>query len=213
MTGLREKQKKRREDNILNAATKLIEIKGWENTSIEEVAAEAEVGVATIYNYFGSKLDLIMAIFNRYGDEQIEAGKKVINNRAAYVVDGLASLYSAYIDGMAHHFGRKLMQEFFTIGLSREFSFGKDIMPLKMRFIEQMKELVELYYRDGQICEDISMEEAAMLSYSAVSVPLMLYVVLPDMALNDAKKAMHRNLELIYRGLSANLHKVEGELT
>jgi AcrR family transcriptional regulator len=213
MPGLREKQKKRREGNILDAATRLIEAKGWENTSMEEVAAQAEVGVATVYNYFGSKLDLVQAIFARYADEQIKAGRQVINNRPADVVDGMTSLFSAYIDGMALRFGRRLMQEFFTIGLSRQFSFGKDIMPVKMRFIEQVGELVEIYRQDGQICRDVSIEEAAMLSYAAVSVPLMLYVVLSDVALDDAKKAMHRNLQLIFRGLALNSHLVEGEVT
>jgi AcrR family transcriptional regulator len=213
MPGLREKQKKRREGNILDAATRLIEAKGWENTSMEEVAAQAEVGVATVYNYFGSRVDLVLAIFARYADEQIEAGRQVINNRPADAVDGMTSLFSAYIDGMAHRFGRKLIQEFFTISLSRQFSFGKDMMPVKRRFIEQVGELVEIYRQDGQICRDVSIEEAAMLSYAAVSVPLMLYVVLSDVALDDAKKAMHRNLQLIFRGLALNSHLVEGEVT
>ncbi len=211
MAGLREKQKERRKLDILNAATRLIEAQGWENTSMEEVAEGAEVGVATVYNYFGSKVDLIQAIFARYVDEQIMAGRQAINNRPADVVDGMTSLFSAYVDGMAHRFSRKLMQEFIAIGLSRQFSFGKDIMPVKMHFIEQMGELVELYRQQGQIDHDISKDEAAMLCYSAVSIPLMLYVVLPDMALDDAKKSMHRNLQLLFRGLASSSYLAEGE--
>lgn len=211
MAGLREKQKERRQRDILDAATRLIEAQGWENTSMEEVAERAEVGVATVYNYFGSKVDLVQAIFARYVDEQIEAGRKVISNCPADVVDGITLLFSAYVDGIAHRFGRKLMQEFFAIGLSRQFSYGKDVMPVKMRIIEQMGELVELYHRQGQIDHDISKDEAAMLCYSAVSIPLMLYVVLPDMALDDAKKAMRRNLKLIFRGLASDTYRAEGE--
>jgi len=212
MSGLREKQRERREHNILDVATRLIEAKGWENTSMEEVAAQAEVGVATVYNYFGSKIDLVHAIFARYADEQIKAGRKVINNRPADVVTGLTALFSAYVDGMAHRFGRRLMQEFFTISLSRQFSFGKDIMPVKMRFFEQMGELVGLYRQEGQICQDISGEEAAMLCYSALFIPLSLFVVLPDMELDDAKKAMFRNLQLVFRGLAPKTYRQEGEI-
>ena len=211
MVGLREKQKERRRRDILDAAISLIEAQGWENTSIEEVAARAEVGVATVYNYFGSKVDLVQAIFARYIGELVEAGRKVINNRPADVADGMALLFFAYVDVMAHRFGKKLMQEFFAIGLSRQFSFGKDVIPIKMRIIEQMGELVELYRQQGQIDHDSSKDEAAMLCYSAVSIPLMLYVVLPDMALDGAKKAMHRNLELIFRGLASDSCRAEGE--
>ncbi len=211
MAGLREKQKERRQRDILDAATRLIEAQGWENTSMEEVAKRAEVGVATVYNYFGSKIDLVQAIFAGYVDEQLEAGRQVIETPPVDVVDGMTSLFSAYVDGMAHRFGRKLMQEFFTIGLSRQFSFDKDVMPVKMRIIEQMGELVELYRQRGQIDHDISKDEAAMLCYSAVSVPLMLYVILPDMALDESKKAMRRNLQLIFRGLASSSYLAEGE--
>lgn len=211
MAGLREKQKERRKRSILDAATRLIETKGWENTSMEEVATRAEVGVATVYNYFGSKVDLVQAIFAKYIDEQIEAGRQVINNPPADVADGMASLFSAYVDGMVHRFGRKLMQEFFTIGFSRQFSYGKDMMPVKMRIIEQMGELVELYWQQGQIDHDSSKDEATMLCYSAVSVPLMLYVVLQDMALDDVKKAMRRNLQLLFRGLSPHSGLLKGD--
>ena len=211
MPGLREKQKERRKNDILNAATRLIEIKGWENTSIEEIAVQAEVGVATVYNYFGSKVDLVQAIFARYIGELIEAGRKVISNRPADVADGIALLFYAYVDVMAHRFSRKLMQEFFAISLSRQFSFGKDVVPIKMPIIEQMGELAELYHQQGQIDHDISKDEAAMLCYSVVSLPLMMYVVLPDMALDDAKNAMRRNLKLIFRGLASDSYRAEGE--
>ena len=211
MAGLRQKQKERRESDILDAATKLIEANGWENTSVEEVAAQAEVGVATVYNYFGSKVDLLHEIINRYADEQIEAGRQVIKNRPADVVDGMTLLFYAYVDGIAHRFGRKLIQKFFSMGVSLQFSYGKDVMPVKMRIIEQMSELVGRYRQQGQICLDASEEEVAMLCYSAVSMPLMLFIVLPDMELEDAKKVMRRNLQLLFRGLSPNSGLSKGE--
>ena len=82
MVGLREKQKERRQRDILDAATRLIEAQGWENTSMEEVAAGAEVGVATVYNYFGSKVELVHAIFARYADEQITGRSGGVDRRA-----------------------------------------------------------------------------------------------------------------------------------
>ena len=211
MPGLRQKQKKRRESDILDAATKLIEANGWENTSVEEVAARAEVGVATVYNYFGSKVDLLYAIINRYADEQIKAGRKVIDNCPADVVDGMAALFITYADGIARRFGKRLLQQFFSMGVSLQFSYGKDVMPKKMRIIEQMSELVGRYRQKGQICLDASEEEVTMLCYSAVSMPLMLFIVLPDMELDDAKKAIRRNLQLLFRGLSLYSASLKGE--
>ena len=55
MSTLRERQKERREQSILTAAADLITIKGYNATSIEEIAERADVGVGAVYNYFHNK--------------------------------------------------------------------------------------------------------------------------------------------------------------
>ena len=58
MSGLRKKQREKREQAIIEAAKQLVGEKGYRETSIEEIAAAAEVGPATVYNYFDSKAGL-----------------------------------------------------------------------------------------------------------------------------------------------------------
>jgi AcrR family transcriptional regulator len=210
MANLRERQKERRERGILRAATKLIEEKGWENTSIEEVAAKAEVGVATVYNYFGSKIELLHAIFNLYLDEQIAVGRKVIEDPPASALDGMIALFSAYADGMINHFGKRVMEEFFGLALSPQYSYGKDVMPMKMRFVEQMVELMDIYCSQGQIRQDIEKTEAAMLCYSVISIPLWMFVVVPEMSLDDAKQKMRSNLQLLFDGIQPSCESTKG---
>ena len=52
MSGLREKQKETRRQAMLTAAAKLFKEQGFAKTSMEEIAAAAELSVATAYNYF-----------------------------------------------------------------------------------------------------------------------------------------------------------------
>jgi AcrR family transcriptional regulator len=54
MAGLRERQKAGRRRDILAAAAKLFRRDGFADTSIEAIAAEAEVAAGTVYNYFDS---------------------------------------------------------------------------------------------------------------------------------------------------------------
>ena len=61
MAGLREQKKERTKGAILDAALKLFTRKGYENTSIEELAAEAGVGKGTIYSYFKTKSEIFLA--------------------------------------------------------------------------------------------------------------------------------------------------------
>lgn len=57
-TSKRQQNTMLRSTKILTAALKLFCEKGIENTSVEDVAREAEVGPATIYRYFETKVEL-----------------------------------------------------------------------------------------------------------------------------------------------------------
>lgn len=62
MSKLRAKQKAQRRKLIEIAAKNLFVEKGFEMASIEEIATLAMVSPATVYNYYGSKDELLLAI-------------------------------------------------------------------------------------------------------------------------------------------------------
>lgn len=61
-TGLRERQKSRRRREILDAAKTLFETNGYDATTMARIAEMAEVSTPTVFNYFGSKDELIVAM-------------------------------------------------------------------------------------------------------------------------------------------------------
>jgi AcrR family transcriptional regulator len=65
LPGLRERSKAKRRAAIQRTAMRLFAEKGYDNTSVAEIAAEAEVAPRTVSGYFPSKLDLAVS----YGDE------------------------------------------------------------------------------------------------------------------------------------------------
>src|SRR4026208_628749 len=52
-------------DQILNAATRLIHVQGYQSTSLDDVLRESGVGKGNFYYYFKSKEDLGYAIIDR----------------------------------------------------------------------------------------------------------------------------------------------------
>jgi AcrR family transcriptional regulator len=58
MNNLRERKKAASRQAMSDAATRLFEQRGFEQVTLSEIAAAADVSVKTIFNYFGSKEDL-----------------------------------------------------------------------------------------------------------------------------------------------------------
>ena len=77
--GLRERKKAKTRLAISNIATKMFIKRGFDDVTVAEVAAAAEVSVATVFNYFETKEELF---FDREG-ETIEAQRRFICERKA----------------------------------------------------------------------------------------------------------------------------------
>ena len=60
--GRRELNKIQCRSRILKMSRRLFTAKGYENTTIEDVAEAAEISKATLYNYFSSKENLLLGI-------------------------------------------------------------------------------------------------------------------------------------------------------
>ncbi|MGO8997040.1 MAG: TetR/AcrR family transcriptional regulator [Polyangiaceae bacterium] len=99
--GLRERKKAKTRLAISNIATQLFIERGFDNVTVAEVAAAADVSVATIFNYFETKEELF---FDREG-EGIEAQRRCILERKAgeSITSALHRGYLAAIDfGLAN---------------------------------------------------------------------------------------------------------------
>lgn len=68
MAGIREQKKSQTRKAILDAAIQLFAEKGFEQTSMEELARAAGIGKATIYGYFSTKNDIFFA----YCEEEVD---------------------------------------------------------------------------------------------------------------------------------------------
>ena len=69
---------KTRKDRIMDAALRIFAEKGFQNATITEISKEAGVSEATIYEYFGTKEDLLFAIPEKISNETFEKSSKVI---------------------------------------------------------------------------------------------------------------------------------------
>jgi len=63
----RKRQIQRKKDEILLASTRVFAAKGFSATTTRDIANEADMGESTLYNYFTSKREIMLALLNQYG--------------------------------------------------------------------------------------------------------------------------------------------------
>ena len=102
ITERKEREKEQRRNDIIDAAEKILFIKGYDNTTMEDVAEEAELSKATLYLYFKSKEDLHFAICTRAMQILMRMFQKaVLKNKSAF--ENLLEVGKAYVKFAQKH--------------------------------------------------------------------------------------------------------------
>lgn len=106
MSGLREAKKQETRRAIMQAAMRLFSEKGFEKTSIEELARAAGIGKGTVYGYFPTKSDILHA----FCEDEFECLRQELTANADQEVPILTQMVRIY------------MAEFMKITENREFA-------------------------------------------------------------------------------------------
>ena len=95
--GLRDRKKSRRRHEILDAARHLFEVDGYDGTTMARIADAAMVSTPTVFNYFGSKDQLIIEMVlegHEAGRSFIRAWSPADPNDPARAISEMMCLYS-----------------------------------------------------------------------------------------------------------------------
>jgi AcrR family transcriptional regulator len=97
---LREQKKVRARSDILAAANTLIARKGYENTTMREIADAANLSYQTLYNYFPSKALIVQAMLTDV--EQLDTRIASIIAGSGGLIGKLHQIIKHYFDLVAH---------------------------------------------------------------------------------------------------------------
>ena len=76
-TSRRERKAAARKKRILDAAARVFARKGYQRATTKEIADEADVGEGTIYSYFGSKRDLLLALVSSMSESLLTPPQEI----------------------------------------------------------------------------------------------------------------------------------------
>jgi AcrR family transcriptional regulator len=139
---------------IINAAEKLFAIKGFDGASVRDIAHEADINVAMISYYFGSKEKLMEAVFEERTTNIRLKVENLLQDENLLPIEKVNVLIDDYVDKFIHQ------QEFHKI-MMREQMIEKDtpiaglIHELKKRNLESIRKLIQEGQKVGSFKKDI----------------------------------------------------------
>jgi AcrR family transcriptional regulator len=156
---LRDRQKVRRRESMLDAARQLFIETGYNKTTLDAIAEHAEVGVATVYTYFGSKEGVFAALARRDMSELKAEGARLLENLPEDPVAAVVELLTIY----------DKVHNFVSHDVIRDFNIGAKIGgPLReaARWLDdwkvtQIKQALDQAQREERLAPGLPTQDAA----------------------------------------------------
>lgn len=188
MAGLREKQKAERETRILDAALALFRAHGFDATRMEQIADQAEVSIGTLYNYFATKGDILVALVVLVTRETLTIGAGIVAAPPDDPAEAMEALAAAWIDHSFRTLDKSLWRPAFAMMIERPDT------PSSRRFAEndamlkaQAAELIAALQSTGQIAPAFDRGDTGLLIFNLIDRSFMAFVT--DEAMSRAELA------------------------
>lgn len=142
----RERKKRDRKYEIISAAQTLIDEKGYDETSIQEITDAVDISYATFYNYFDSKEELLLSI-NQVELEDLQEILRLRYNEESSVLSQLKGIYIEWNKDSLNHRNVSLRLH--------ELNLNQSELGLVSSFL---CELIEKGIQNGEFRPDINTE-------------------------------------------------------
>ncbi len=159
----RQRERAERREQIVAAAERVFFAKGFTATSMDQVAAEAEVSKGTLYLYFKNKDDLFIALSSRFLDHLSSRFERLAkqDGPGLKIVESMMRAYAEVVAERPKHF--RILAESLATGYSLDTSVPSMAAHQKMigRLVALLVSAIDKGKLDQSVREDIDATQVA----------------------------------------------------
>jgi len=141
---------------IIQTVNKLIDKKGYANTSIIEIAKQANISVGTLYYHFPKgKIDILLALTKKIAQDFKEEGKKLgyregmdfstVNEALIYYLSLIIKLHKKYRHTLAAWEGEVLSNLDYYLKIRDKMDSMEEIAYERNLFMNEIKKLIKKF--------------------------------------------------------------------
>ncbi len=187
---LRARQKAKRRSRILEAARKKFQAHGFASVTVEDIAQEADVSGVTVYNYFGSKAGILLALVSESDDLLIEKLNALTTRCDCEDGTGLIEAVLEFGCILRHHTMSYLSKPTWREVLGASIhegsrDFGRTYAALDDVLISLMGKLVQVLQERGRVPHTVEVPALADCLFSLQNIRFFQFIADDD--LTDAQ--------------------------
>lgn len=198
--GRRQANKQDKLRRIKEAARALFIAKGYDETSMREIAQRAGVALGTPFSYAADKRDLLFLTVNNELEDAALRAAAAVTDTASVRQNLLAAFRVVY-----EFFGREPRLARLTL---REMQFYQ-VGPQAERFLQTRNRMIELSVRaiaiaqrNGEIRADEDARTVGMVVFSSFQMAIRLWLMRKRVRVEDGIAELARFIDVILKGLS-----------
>jgi AcrR family transcriptional regulator len=193
----RERKKIAVRSQILSTAIDLFSRRGLNGVTIDEIAAAADVGKGTIYNYFATKEDIVVAFM---ADLEAHMAPKVARYRP-----GKRSVHCVLADYILLHFRLKEPYYVFVrVFLAQMFMDTDRFLPYMVemqKYIDPpLQSLFAVLEERGALCADIDVAHL-ILSFKTMHLGLTALWAIEGPPFQQTTQVVHQQMQFFCKGI------------
>src|SRR5215472_5791352 len=198
--GRRERNKLDKLRRIKQATRDLFASKGFDDTTIREIAASAEVGLGTVFVYAANKRDLLFLIANE--------GLQEVEKRAQASVSGAASMLQNLLNVFRPHYAFFARQPGLSRLVLREMAFygvgaqAGAFQRTRVALLDLIGEVVRLAIARKSIATAETPQLVGWAIFCIYQVELRRWLAQDKLVLRDGMDRLRRALTLLMTGLA-----------
>lgn len=198
---MRARKRQERHDTIVDAAMALFERHGYEQTTMEEIAAEADVSAPTLYRYFPKKSQLLVALFwkerERLAGELDTFHKTSADWDAPRAIAGLLVLNNS---GIRSRGARKLWREAIAALMRMHDEPNDEFRAIKQYFERHIERMLQRLQRDSRIAKDAPIPALIGVLYAIAAENYYRMIANEFRNADEESRVLEEQVRLVLKG-------------
>jgi AcrR family transcriptional regulator len=195
----RERQKEVRRAAMLESAARLFSQKGYARTTFEQIATVSGFGVATVYKYFPSKEQIVVALLQPDWERMIVNAERIIEQPPPDPADAMVRLISTYGDlGGRNWASRELLRLVIFPGIGNRGVLTSWVIDSDRRAQRLIRALLHKQQASGALSRRLSLDDATGVIFSLLNQNFAQFLTRQESSFASMFRRLSRQVRLVF---------------